>query len=72
MALRGRRKVTCGEKTMTVNVATGPLMSGVADASPGDQATPDIRPHHPALSTAAAIAPCPSRLQRGRTPPPCT
>ena len=59
-------------KTMTVNVAAGPLMSGVAAAGVGDQATPVIHPHHPALGTAAAIAPGPSRLQRGRIPPPCT
>jgi hypothetical protein len=59
-------------KTMTVNVATGPLMSGIPAAGPGDQATPVIHPHHPAVSTAAAVAPRPSRLQRGRIPPPCT
>jgi hypothetical protein len=59
-------------KTMTVNVATGPLMSGVAAASPGDQAIPEIHPHHSALSTAAAIAPRPSGLQRVQTPSLCT
>jgi hypothetical protein len=39
MALRGRRRSPAVKKTMNVNLATGPLMPGVATASPGDQGT---------------------------------
>ncbi len=41
---------------MTTVVATGPLLPGVAEAGSGDQATPGIQPHHPAVATAATLA----------------
>ena len=55
-------------RTTSIVVATGPLLPGAAGASPGEQATPETQPHHPAVSTAATLAPRRSRRQRGRTP----
>jgi hypothetical protein len=49
-------------------VAAGPLLPAVAGASLGAQATPEILPHHPAVTTAATLAPRRSRRQRGQTP----
>ena len=71
-------------RTTSIVVAAGPLLPGVAGASPGEQATPESQPQHPAASTAAMLALRRSRRQRGRIPgrgpesagrgwvPPCT
>ena len=53
---------------MTIVVAAGSLLAGVAEASLGDQATSGLQPHQPAVSTAATLPPLSSRWQHGRTP----
>jgi hypothetical protein len=56
-------------RTTSIVVAAGPPRPGVAVTSPGKQATPEIRPHHPAVSTAATLASRHSRRQRVLRPP---